>query len=104
MDIQLTVRTPDMVGGLLINAVEESKTAVVCPDSIFPGWTVDLVRVELAPGDRPAAISTLDDEPEKMYLVHECGEAFDSMETAVAHECNVEVSTYWQILPESEAM
>lgn len=41
---------------------------------------------------------------EKQYLVHECGEAFDSLETAVAHACNVDTDSYYQIKPESEAL
>lgn len=43
--------------------------------------------------------------PEQMYLVHQqCGEAFDSMETAAAHSCDGSGQTLWELLPESEAM
>lgn len=44
------------------------------------------------------------DGPEKQYLVHECGEAFDTLDTAVAHTCNVDTDSYYQIKPESEAV
>jgi hypothetical protein len=57
------------------------------------------------PGWRPEVVHELeDDEPEKMYLVHECGEAFDDMQAAVDHECNLDTDSYYQIKPESEAM
>ncbi len=41
---------------------------------------------------------------EKLYLVcRECGEAFDSIEAAFTHMCELGDATY-AILPESEAM
>lgn len=46
-----------------------------------------------------------DDEPgEDLYLVHECGEAFDNMADARLHDCDSDPTESYSIKPESEAM
>lgn len=63
---------------------------------------------------RPEVVSTYEDEDEKLYLVHLCGEAFDDMKIALEHstKCDdlgightdtVEANEF-RILPESEAL
>jgi hypothetical protein len=68
----------------------------------YAGWTLDdYVIPRLASG----LYACREVPAEKMYLVHhQCGEAFDSLETAVQHACTGSEQTLWELLPESEAM
>jgi hypothetical protein len=50
-------------------------------------------------------INSLPKPPEKMFLVHSCGEAFDDMQIAADHDCEDDsMDEEWRLLPESEAM
>lgn len=72
--------------------------------------TGDEPTITFEPGDRPEGINTVDNT-EKMYLVcKNCGEAFDTIETAHEHGTVNPQSQVWcgedgfDLLPESEAM
>lgn len=55
--------------------------------------------------NRPEAVSTYEEPVEKLYLVHvDCGEAFDTLVTAGAHECETPDEDLWSIKPESQAL
>jgi len=42
--VTVTIEAPDIVASVLEGALDESTTALICPDSIFPGYQGRIVR------------------------------------------------------------
>ena len=42
--VTVTIEVPEIVASVLEGALDESTTALICPDSIFPGFQGRIVR------------------------------------------------------------